>query len=72
MELSSKFMRCPTITKRRRPSGLLLGLRWPEAVRLLNLFSVHASLLFANMAVGLLYLFAGGDMGQTFGIALVR
>jgi hypothetical protein len=36
-----------------------------------RLFSVHASLLFANMAVGLLYLFAGGDMGQTFGLALV-
>ncbi len=34
--------------------------------------SVHASLLFANMAVGLLYLFAGGDMGTTFGIALVQ
>ncbi len=42
----------------------------------LNLYipcsSVHASLLFANMAVGLLYLFAGGDMGTTFGIALVQ
>lgn len=35
------------------------------------LWIVHASLLFANMAVGLLYLFAGGDMGQTFGLALV-
>ena len=34
-------------------------------------FPVHASLLLANMICGLLYLFAGGDLGQTFGLALV-
>lgn len=31
----------------------------------------HAGLLFSNMLVGLLYLFVGGDKGQTFGLALV-
>lgn len=33
-------------------------------------FSGHVSMLFANMIVGLLYLFAGGDWGQTFALAL--
>jgi len=31
----------------------------------------HVSLLAANLLTGLLYLFVGGDMGQTFGLALV-
>lgn len=31
----------------------------------------HIGLLFMNMMVGLLYLFVGGDMGQTFGLALI-
>ena len=30
----------------------------------------HVSLLLANMIIGLLYMFCGGDMGQTFGLAL--
>lgn len=35
------------------------------------LWVAHVGLLFANAVVGLLYLFAGGDKGQTFGLALV-
>lgn len=35
------------------------------------LWLVHAALLLSNMVVGLCYLFAGGDAGQTFGLALV-
>jgi len=31
----------------------------------------HASLYMANVLVGLLYLFAGGDAGATFGLALI-
>jgi len=35
------------------------------------LWIAHASLLLVNMLTGLLYLFGGGDAGQTFGLALV-
>jgi len=35
------------------------------------LWVAHAALLLANMVVGILYLFAGGDSGQTFGLALI-
>merc|ERR1719273_951742 len=31
----------------------------------------HVCLLFANLLTGLLYLFAGGDLGATFGFALI-
>ena len=33
--------------------------------------SAHIGLLFSNMIVGLFYLFAGGDFGQTFGLGLL-
>ena len=36
-----------------------------------DIFIAYAALLFANMVVGILYLFAGGDSGQTFGLALI-
>jgi hypothetical protein len=35
------------------------------------LWLFHVSLLFANMLTGLLFLFVGGDLGTTFGLALV-
>ena len=35
------------------------------------LWLVHAALLLANMIVGILFLFGGGDSGETFGKALV-
>ena len=34
-------------------------------------FSAHAALLLGNLVVGVLYLFVGGDSGQTFGLALI-
>ena len=38
---------------------------------LFTIFLGHVSLLAANLLVGLLYLFTKGDMGGTFGLALV-
>ena len=38
---------------------------------LISLLSAHIGLLFSNMIVGLFYLFAGGDFGQTFGLGLL-
>lgn len=35
------------------------------------LWLAHASLLLTNLLIGLLYIFVGGDVGQTFGLALV-
>jgi len=35
------------------------------------LWVAHIGLLFSNMIVGLFYLFAGGDFGQTFGLGLL-
>jgi len=35
------------------------------------LWVAHIGLYFSNMIVGLFYLFAGGDFGQTFGLALL-
>jgi len=35
------------------------------------LWVAHIGLLFANMIVALIYLFCGGDKGQTFGLALL-
>ena len=38
---------------------------------LINFFSAHASLYTSNVLIGLLYLFAKGDSGAMFGLALV-
>ena len=38
---------------------------------LFTIFLGHVSLLAANLLAGLLYLFTKGDMGGTFGLALV-
>merc|ERR1711934_257056 len=35
------------------------------------LWVAHAALLLGNLIVGILYLFVGGDHGQTFGLALI-
>jgi len=35
------------------------------------LWVAHAALLLGNLVVGVLYLFVGGDSGQTFGLALI-
>lgn len=35
------------------------------------LWVAHAGLLLGNLVIGILYLFGGGDKGQTFGLALV-
>ena len=37
----------------------------------IDVVSAHIGLYFSNMIVGLFYLFAGGDFGQTFGLALL-
>merc|ERR1719184_733277 len=34
-------------------------------------FAAHIGLLFANMIAAMIYLFCGGDTGQTFGLALL-
>ena len=34
-------------------------------------FSANSGLMFANMIIGMLYLFAGGDWGGTFAMAII-